>query len=417
MQEKFCVECGNKLPLSAAFCNRCGARQPVMFIPPLKNTAPASENTAPPNNVSPESAVETVENSEPVTETAAEKSVPETEAVSSESTVESVENSAAPEAEKLADAVENVAESAGNAENKTAENVSDFGSFPPPQYTPPPTNVYTVDNSAAEQQGMKGGYVAVVTAALLAVSIFVWAIFAINSDAMDIGTKSSSSRSYSSEYSSSESSWDKSSSSLPDPTSEPVETSKNDDEYKGVGGYDSDSSTGKSAKGSYQSKSGSYEEGKYTVGKDIPEGEYFIYVSDGSHYSEDSIPSFYMKVKDDEDIILSGWYQYSMYVKLSKGQSIEVSGADIYDFDAAGSLRNDPFEQPGAFIVGRDVEPGTYEFTSLTDQDYESYELFESLDDLMENEGFRSHVYLSDDDDGKIELKEGQILILEWCTL
>ena len=197
MQEKFCVECGNKLPLSAAFCNRCGARQPVMFIPPLKNAAPASENTAPPNNVSPESAVETVEKSEPVTETAAEKSVPETEAVSAENTVESVENSAAPEAEKLADAVENVAESAGNAENKTAENVSDFGSFPPPQYTPPPTNVYTVDNSAAEQQGMKGGYVAVVTAALLAVSIFVWAIFAINSEAMDIGTKSSSSRSYS----------------------------------------------------------------------------------------------------------------------------------------------------------------------------------------------------------------------------
>ncbi|MBR4361663.1 MAG: zinc ribbon domain-containing protein [Ruminococcus sp.] len=376
MDGKFCIECGRKLDMNARFCPTCGRPQPEIQIPA--------------EIIKPEAAPVTADN-------AAEKvtaAVPESTAASAAET----ENETEPE------------------KSSGPESAPETAAAPPP---PPPPSPFTQpfpqpentvnDVSAPEQKkgGMAGAYILLIVAALLIVALFVWAVFAMNKFSMTHKTKSSSSRSISvvkpgepdiSEYSGV---GGKGSSSG---HSGRKETSDKEGGYSGVGG-----------------KSGvSYEADDYTAGRDIPAGEYLV-VADTENFGyeeEEYIPSFYLGVYEDpneEHKVHTGWFQCSTYVKVNEGEDIHFSWATAYPADST-AVKNDPFERAGMFLVGKDVEPGEYEIESLTDQGYESYAVFDSIDDVMADDGFSSREYPYGEAD-KLTLREGQYVQLEWCRL
>ena len=373
MDGKFCIECGRKLDVNARFCPTCGRSQPEIQIP-------------------------------------AEIIKPEAEPVTADNAAEKV-TAAVPESTAASEA-----ETANETEPEKSsgtESASETAAAPPPppspftQSFPQPENTVN-DVSAPEQKGgMAGAYILLIVAALLIVALFVWAVFAMNRFSMTHKTKESSSRSISVvkpvEPDISEYSGVGGKGSYAGRSSE-KETSDKDGDYAGVGG-----------------KSGvSYEADDYTAGRNIPAGEYLVIadVNDFMTEEEEYIPSFYLGVyedPDEENKIHAGWFQCSTYVKVNEGEDLHFSWATAYPADSTG-VRNDPFERAGMFLVGKDVKPGTYEIESLTDQGYESYAVFDSIDDVMADDGFGSREYLNDEST-KLTLREGQYVQLEWCRL
>jgi hypothetical protein len=362
MDGKFCVECGAKLDLTAKFCRVCGRSQPeIQFPAGLEKpvTEPAAEPEAPA-----EQAI-AAEN----TETKAERFFKDTESEAAPT------DTAAPEPETV----------------------------PPPVQQPAPEAVDDVP-APEESGGMKAPYILLIAAALVIVAMFVWAVFAMNKLDMTHQKKSSSSsRSISL--------------AKPDDPS-----SKSSSEYSGVGGRssspDNESSGGYSGVGGKAEKV--YKAGDYTAGKNIPAGDYIIIADTNDSIMDDEpdyLPTFYAGVYNDpqeKDKVYAGWFQHSAYVRVEDGQDLHFSWASAYPVSSY-SGKNDPFERPGVFLVGRDVEPGTYKLEPLTDQGYESYAVYEDMTAMMSDEELEQD--FSFDKNEKITLKKGQYVKLEWCKL
>lgn len=369
MDGKFCIECGRKLDMNARFCPTCGRPQPDIKLP---------EETAKPGTVT----------------YAAETPAEQVAAAAAE------DNTAAAPPETAEAPVQENAPGPVNAPGAAAAP-------PPPPYQQPGNTISDVSAPEQKKGGMAGAYILLIVAALLIVALFVWAVFAMNKFSMTHKTKSSSSRSIS-----------------------VVKPSEPDiSEYSGVGGKGS--SSGHSGRKETSDKEGgysgvggksgvSYEADDYTAGRDIPAGEYLV-VADTENFGyeeEEYIPSFYLGVYEDpneEHKVHTGWFQCSTYVKVNEGEDIHFSWATAYPADST-AVKNDPFERAGMFLVGKDVEPGEYEIESLTDQGYESYAIFDSIDDVMADDGFSSREYPYGEAD-KLTLREGQYVQLEWCRL
>ena len=130
MDGKFCVECGKRLPMSAAFCDRCGTRQPKVDFPSAENRA---ENTA--------------------------------DTAFAENTAE----------------VDSFADNA-DPESSPAQNSQEYSGYQQqsaPQYIPPAEEVEEV-NVYDDNGGLKTGYIALLGLALVVTAGIVWALFAIN---------------------------------------------------------------------------------------------------------------------------------------------------------------------------------------------------------------------------------------------
>lgn len=381
MDGKFCVECGARISIDARFCRACGRRQPEIKIPPeLAAAAPKAEPAA----------------AEPVREAVAEPA----------ETVEEVTEKAGDTVAETVDAVREAAEQVAPEQKPAAAEASKPEPRPVPDYRsylnngePEPPQVEEVPEPEKEG-GINPAYILLIGCALFIVALLVWAIFATNKLTMTHQSKEKSSASI----------------TIVKPTEPPVTTTDpkqqttspkiGGGEYSGVGG-----------------KAATFiEDGDYTVGENIEAGEYIFIAEEPMLLSDDddeeNIPSFYAGVYEDDDkkdTIHTGWFQMSTYMKLEDGQRLHFSWAKAYP---AGQYdgENDPFEHPGMFCVGRDVKPGTYSLEALTDQGYESYTVYDSIEDVMSDVELNNRIYGFDKDE-KITLTDGQYIQLEWCRL
>lgn len=178
--------------------------------------------------------------------------------------------------------------------------------------------------------------------------------------------------------------------------------------------------TQKIDKSKLNSDKGRWSSGIYEIGKDIPEGTYLV-VTDGQasemfpmslHTTSDG--------RDDDNFIGETWAGFSRYITLTKPGFVEVSWANIYDIEE-NDVENNPFERPGMFLVGRDVEPGTYElepdtkhYDFLEDNPYAAtYTIYSDVDavtPVVKSYGsYTENVFVT--------LKEGEFIKLEKCVL
>lgn len=158
-----------------------------------------------------------------------------------------------------------------------------------------------------------------------------------------------------------------------------------------------------------------YPVGEYVVGVDIPAGEYLLCSDDLGDNTPEWFGEAYASLSDDTEEIFGSWFQYSRYAKLEDGQYLDLSWCNAYDV-SSHTIENDPFEHPGMFKVGVDVEAGTYEVKAIDENSMHFYYVHDSLEDFDDAAMFD---YFRENYGKKTEvtLKEGQYLELFCCVI
>ena len=170
----------------------------------------------------------------------------------------------------------------------------------------------------------------------------------------------------------------------------------------------------KAALNAWQRKSGKYQSGDYEVGTDVPAGTYFI-LSDGAGYGDFYAGVYAAESMSSESEIYGGFYKNICYIVLEEGQYLHFSHSTMYALD---SIENpyDPFKGGGMFLVGTDVEPGTYCITCDNDQysgTYEIYSTITSSGPVVKDSGYIE----SNDSTVEITLNDGEYLKMDFCQL
>ncbi|MGN0612894.1 MAG: hypothetical protein ACI4JB_03260 [Porcipelethomonas sp.] len=166
-------------------------------------------------------------------------------------------------------------------------------------------------------------------------------------------------------------------------------------------------------------ENGRWPSGTYKIGEDIPEGTYLM-ITDGS--GRELFPAgIYSdsEASDGSNLSSDTWASFSRYVTLKEPGYLDFSGANVYELKKNDPV-NDPHEHSGMFLVGRDIEPGTYVLTfdkhySDFDSraDYAKYSIYSDVDmvaPVVKEQG--------DFEEGmEITLQEGDYLKLEECVI
>ena len=142
----------------------------------------------------------------------------------------------------------------------------------------------------------------------------------------------------------------------------------------------------------------------YKVGKDIPEGEYFIKTNDDSGYfaiTKDSSGSL-------DSIIANDLFPTFVYVTVKKGEYLEVSYARFTEAkNAPDDLASGKKVKDGMYKIGRDLPAGEYKVYSSSDYAY--YCVYKNsrhrLGDIVTNALFSGSKYVT--------VKNGQYLYLK----
>lgn len=167
------------------------------------------------------------------------------------------------------------------------------------------------------------------------------------------------------------------------------------------------------AKNAWQQKSGIYQNGDYEVGKDVPAGTYII-LSDGMGYGDFYTGVYASASMSDASEIYGGWSKNSRYVVLELGQYLHFSHATMYD-PALVDITLDPFSQSGMFLVGRDLEPGTYTVVPDNDQYDGTFEVFYNL--TASGTITKESYYIGLDGEEEVTLSEGEYIQTDFCIL
>lgn len=160
---------------------------------------------------------------------------------------------------------------------------------------------------------------------------------------------------------------------------------------------------------------GVYLMGEYVVGEDIPAGEYLLYSDDLGNNVPEGFGEAYASLSDDEEEIFGSWFEYSRYAKLEEGQYLDLAWCSAYD-TSMHTIENNPFEHPGMFKVGVDVEAGTYKVKTIDDSDMYFYYVHDSLEDFDDDamyEFFRENYT----EEKIVTLENGQYLELFHCVI
>ncbi len=155
---------------------------------------------------------------------------------------------------------------------------------------------------------------------------------------------------------------------------------------------------------------GIYPSGTYLVGTDIPAGEYLLVSSVGDEYRHFYAGVYTAPDCENDSEISGGFYSYSAIVLLEEGTYFEFSWAICYD-RTKNNVPNDPFEHPGMFQVGVDIDPGTYVLTPW--EDYASYQIYTELGTVAPILSDSNRV----ESQAEITLEEGEYLYLADCVI
>lgn len=160
---------------------------------------------------------------------------------------------------------------------------------------------------------------------------------------------------------------------------------------------------------------GYYPAGTYQIGVDIPEGIYFLSneVVTGENGNTTSSARYEIDLDGKTD---NGWFRFSRYVELRGQGSIDLTFCDAYDISVS-DVHGDPFEHSGMFMVGRDLDPGTYKLVDTApDGNGMAYAVYDSLDEVYGYSLFDVGDFDAKGGD-EITLTDGQFLELQGCVL
>ncbi len=164
---------------------------------------------------------------------------------------------------------------------------------------------------------------------------------------------------------------------------------------------------------------GRWPSGMYKVGKEIPEGTY-IMVVDG-RFDELFPTSFYVEpsVNGENNIICDTWAENTRYITLTEPGYVEVSWSILCDTEK-NDIENNPYEHSGMFLVGKDIEPGTYRvgFGHYSESVKPSpqiakYTIYSDVDAVAPTVKSQGKVM----ENPTITLEEGDFLKLEKCVV
>lgn len=249
------------------------------------------------------------------------------------------------------------------------------------------------------EDGGNGGasalFVVMILSVLLMASVVIWAVFAILANVPDRQKSSDKFREPADDYS----------------YRDDREYSDDSEVYGGSEDFDSGLDLGEPEPDS----EGYYPEGTYQIGVDIPEGIYFLR---GEVYTDGygTLTSDARYDIDSDSGSDGGWFQFCRYVELRGHGSIDLISCDAYDISAA-DVHGDPFEHPGMFIVGRDLDAGTYRLADTSPYgNGMAYAVYDSLDEVHGDSIFDVGNFDAKDGD-EITLTDGQIIEMQWCVL
>lgn len=170
-----------------------------------------------------------------------------------------------------------------------------------------------------------------------------------------------------------------------------------------------------------------YPEGDYTVGVNIPAGQYIIYpdmpfemlttygnriYGGNEDYSNRSNENyFYMELTDQGETVISGWKSANCYVNLEDGQQLHLDDGRIVSTALYGNLL-DPYTDPGMYVVGNDLPAGTYILVQNGPYTGDCAVFPDVPNDLTDSVG-----YYRTDEGIPFKLKDGQCVQLFYCNL
>lgn len=160
---------------------------------------------------------------------------------------------------------------------------------------------------------------------------------------------------------------------------------------------------------------GYYPAGTYQIGADIPEGIYFLSSEVVTGENGNTTRSAHYEI-DLDGKTDNGWFRFSRYVELRGQGSIDLTFCDAYDISVS-DVHGDPFEHSGMFMVGRDLDPGTYKLVDTApDGNGMAYAVYDSLDEVYGYSLFDVGDFDAKGGD-EITLTDGQFLELQGCVL
>lgn len=167
-------------------------------------------------------------------------------------------------------------------------------------------------------------------------------------------------------------------------------------------------------------ENGVFPSGTYQIGVDMPEGLYIFIpeLSDGH-----GVQGVYSD-PDCENQISSAYVHFdgTRIAEISGNGYVDFSWATAYDLDKHPDIVNDPYEHDGMFIVGRDIDAGTYHLKEFGEfSDYAEWYIYSSINAvgavLKESGQLVSYGGYLENITDEITLHDGEFLELRQCIV
>ncbi len=161
-------------------------------------------------------------------------------------------------------------------------------------------------------------------------------------------------------------------------------------------------------------ENGVFPSGTYQIGVDIPEGIYiFIPELSDNH----GIQGVYSD-PECENQISSAYVHFdgTRIAEISGNGYLDFSWATAYNLDMHPEIVNDPHKTDGMFIVGRDIDAGTYHIEEMGElSDYAEWYIYSSINAV--GAVLKESGQLSESPTAEITLSDGEFLELRNCII
>ncbi|MDE6781121.1 MAG: hypothetical protein K2J40_06660 [Ruminococcus sp.] len=167
-------------------------------------------------------------------------------------------------------------------------------------------------------------------------------------------------------------------------------------------------------------ENGVFPSGTYQIGVDMPEGLYIFIPEFSDNHGVQGVYSD----PECQNQISSAYVHFdgTRIAEISGNGYVEFSWATAYNLDMHPEIMNDPYESDGMFIVGRDIEAGTYILEETGDMsEYAEWYIYSGINSvgtvLKESGQLYSYGDYMENITNEITLNDGEFLELHNCHI
>lgn len=167
-------------------------------------------------------------------------------------------------------------------------------------------------------------------------------------------------------------------------------------------------------------ENGAFPSGTYQIGVDMPEGLYIFIPDMADGHGVEGVYSD----PECENQISSAYVHFdgSRIAEISGNGYVDFSWATAYNLDMHPEIMNDPYESDGMFIVGRDIEAGTYTLEETGNMsEYAEWYIYSSINAvgavLKESGMLYSEDGYEENITNEITINDGEYLELRNCII